>query len=49
MVFGVVLVLVNGFVVFEFKVRGIVSSVINFNGDDVIVLKKSGVVIDLFG
>ncbi|WP_243760149.1 lamin tail domain-containing protein [Deinococcus radiodurans] len=46
---GAVLVLVNGSAVPELKARGTVSSVTNFNGDDAIVLKKSGVVIDSFG
>ena len=46
---GAVLVLVNGSAIPGLKAKGTVSSVTNFNGDDAIVLKKSGVVIDSFG
>ncbi|MFD2608379.1 ExeM/NucH family extracellular endonuclease [Deinococcus taklimakanensis] len=46
---GATLVLVNGSAVADLKAKGTVSAVTNFNGDDVLLLKKSETVIDSFG
>lgn len=46
---GATLVLVNGSAVADLNAKGTVSAVTNFNGDDVLLLKKSETVIDSFG
>ncbi|WP_135229261.1 ExeM/NucH family extracellular endonuclease [Deinococcus fonticola] len=46
---GATLVFVNGSASAALKALGTVSAVTNFNGDDALVLRKDGAVIDVFG
>lgn len=46
---GATKVFVNGSAVADLKAKGTVSSITNFNGDDALLLKKNGTVVDSFG